>query len=109
MIEEAGIATVSITMMPDMARRAGVPRALGVDMPFGHTCGHARNSDEQTAIVAAALSLLESASGPETVVDLDKPRWEGDADWHPPEPSPIIAALKEQRRREAELRRSGSP
>ena len=103
-IETAGIATVSINLMPDIARRAAVPRCVGVEMPYGHPCGHAGDAAEQTAILRATLRLLNDATEP-TVVELDEPRWRGDADWHPPEPSPIIKLLIEQRKKEARERR----
>lgn len=103
-IEAAGIPTVSLNMMPDIARRAGVPRCLGVEMPYGHPCGHAGDAAEQTSIVRAALRVLAHAGAP-SVVDLDAPVWEGEADWHPPEPSPIIKLLIEQRKAQARARR----
>ncbi len=105
-IEDAGIASVSINLMPDMARRAGVPRCVGVEMPYGHPCGHAGDAAEQTTILRAALRLLDEATEP-AIVELEEPRWQGEADWHPPEPSPIIKLLIEQRRREARDRREG--
>jgi len=101
-IETAGISTVLVTMMSDVAERIGVPRIVGLEFPFGHTLGHAGERDEQTKIIRDALRVLRDAREPNTVEHLpyewpDVERWK--REWHPSEPSPIIAFLREQRRR----------
>ena len=101
-IETAGISTVLVTMMSDVAERIGVSRTVGLEFPFGHTLGHAGERDEQTKIIRDALRVLRDAREPNTVEHLpyewpDVERWK--REWHPSEPSPIIAFLREQRRR----------
>jgi hypothetical protein len=101
-IEAAGISTVLVTMVPDLAERIGVPRIVGVEFPFGHTLGHAGDHEEQMNVIRDALRVLRDASEPNTVVHLpyewpDVERWK--QEWHPKEPAPIIAFLIEQRRR----------
>ncbi|MGQ9572907.1 MAG: hypothetical protein ACUVV3_06955 [Dehalococcoidia bacterium] len=101
-IEATGISTVMVTMMPDLAERVGVPRAVGVEFPFGHTLGHAGDREEQMKVIGDALRVLRDARQPNTVEHLpyqwpDVERWK--QEWHPKEPSPIIAFLAEQRRR----------
>lgn len=85
-------------MMPDIAKRIGVPRALGVAFPYGHTLGHAHDEEEHRAVSRAALSLLETASTPNTIVELPRPWADPDGTWrkrwHPSEPSPIIKMLR---------------
>jgi hypothetical protein len=38
-VEAAGIPTVIVTMLPDLAERFGLPRIVGVEFPFGHPFG----------------------------------------------------------------------
>jgi len=95
LIEEAGIATVMVTMMPDLAAKFRLSRVVGVEFPFGHAFGMPGDAAMQRQVCEAALSLLEEAQGPESRVDLDI-KWPVDAaiayrDWQPSEPSPIVA------------------
>jgi len=104
-IEAAGISTVMVTAMPDLAERAGVPRIVGLEFPFGHTLGHAGDGEEQMKVVRDALRVLRDARQPNAVEHLpyewpDFERWK--QAWHPSEPAPIIALLIEQRRRARE-------
>jgi hypothetical protein len=89
---------VVITMMPDIAQRIGVPRAVAVEFPFGHTLGHAHDEREHRAVLTAALELLEEAAEPGTIVPLEliwpDPDREWHKRWHPPEPSPILKLLR---------------
>jgi hypothetical protein len=56
-IEAAGIATVSITMLSEVTRKVDPPRALFVDAPLGYPCGPPHAPDEQRRIVRSALGL----------------------------------------------------
>ncbi len=101
-IEAAGISTVMVTTMPDVTERVGAPRIVGVEFPFGHMLGHAGEREEQMSVIRDALRVLRDAGEPNTVEHLpyewpDAERWK--REWHPSEPAPIIAFLREQRRR----------
>jgi hypothetical protein len=112
-IEAAGIPSVTVTMMPELAEKYRTSRVLGVEFPFGHSYGVVADSEMQTRTLRAALDLLESATEPETRVDLEA-LWPGDPkqaykDWQPTEPSPIVEHnldLIRQARREAAERDS---
>ncbi len=99
--EQEGLATVIINMMPVWGERFGAPRTLGVEFPFGHTCGPCGETALQKRVVRAALGVLENASGPPPVVaHFDEP-WPLPFDdwkkaWQPPEPSPVIRWMREQ-------------
>ena len=100
--EEAGLSTVLVTMMPYWAERLGVPRTVGVEFPYGHPLGRPGDRDTQTGIIREALRLLEEATGPGEIRELDYV-WpqdldEAKRDWQPLEPSPIIRMMLEQRR-----------
>ncbi len=102
-IEAAGIPTVTVTMMPDLATKSRLSRVLGVEFPFGQAFGMIGDLAMQREVTAAALGLLATAQGPETRRDLDI-TWPIDTktayrDWQPPEISPIVAASLEQIRK----------
>ncbi len=105
LIEEAGIATVTVTMMPDLARKFRLSRVVGVEFPFGHAFGMPNDRAMQRKVSDAALRLLAEASEPESRVDVDI-EWPVDArtayrDWQPSEASPIVA-FNFRRRQEAD-------
>ena len=107
-IEEAGIPTVMVTMMPDLAEKFGLSRVVGVEFPFGHPMGMPGDAETQTGVLLAALRHLEQAAEPRARRDLDY-KWPIPQDiaykaWQPREPSPIVAWFKEQvlKRRAAE-------
>ena len=106
-IEAAGIPTVTLTMMPDLASKTRVSRVLGVEFPFGQAFGMVDDLDMQREVAEAALRLLDEAREPETRRDLDL-EWPIDSKiayraWQPAEVSPIVAASLARRkaRREA--------
>lgn len=57
-IEECGIPTASITMLPDITTIIRPPRALVVPYPLGFPLGEANNPDLQTNILQALMALL---------------------------------------------------
>lgn len=57
-IEKAGIATVSISLLLDVTRRVEPPRALAVDRPLGYPFGGPNNPELQRSIILAALDLV---------------------------------------------------
>ena len=102
-IEEAGIPTVTITMMPDLATKTRLSRIIGVEFPFSQAFGMIDDLDMQRKVAEAAVRLLEQAKEPETRQDLDI-EWPVDTKtaykaWQPPEISPIVAQNLEQIRK----------
>lgn len=69
-IEKAGISTVSISLCKDVTETIGVPRAVSVPFPFGHTFGPTADDIMQMRILKDALQLLETAEKPGQVVAL---------------------------------------
>lgn len=97
LVEEQGIATVTVTMMPDTAMKMRAPRVVGVPFPFGHSFGTPHNDDLMLAVARGACEALEDAASPGYRLDLDAleypvPQEVAYKTWHPPEPSPIVAA-----------------
>lgn len=98
--EAAGLSTVTVTMMPGHAARAGIPRAVGVEFPFGHPLGRPGDAATQLAVIRDALRTLESAVRPNTVVPLSyewpEPQEIAYKSWQPREMSPIVRYMREQ-------------
>lgn len=91
------MATIMVTNMPFWADRVGVPRALGVEMPFGHILGKPGDSIGQRRIIEQALDVLESAGAPGMVVHSEF-KWAGTAEEaarlsHPAAPPPIMGEM----------------
>ena len=57
-IEKGGIATVSLTLVPEITERVAPPRALSVDYPLGYPLGAPDDAALQTRIILSALTLL---------------------------------------------------
>ncbi len=63
-IENRGIPTASITMLPDITRKIRPPRALAVPYPLGFPLGEANNPDLQTDVLQALMNLLDKDDVP---------------------------------------------
>jgi hypothetical protein len=111
LIEESGIATVVVTMMPALAEKFRPARVVGVEFPFGHAFGMPEDQAMQRTAAEAAVQLLSEATEPESRLDVDI-EWPIDdrtayRDWQPSEPSPIVAQ-NIRRRAEIEARRGSA-
>ena len=69
-LEASAIPTVALSMIPDLTRAVGVPRLAGISYPFGQPLGRPHDADGQRAVLRATLELLESATGPDTYVEM---------------------------------------
>jgi hypothetical protein len=102
-IEEAGIPTVTVTMMPELAEKFRLSRIVGVEFPFGHAFGMPIDPAMQLAVARAAVRALSEANEPGFRLDLDIecPIDTATAyrDWQPAEPSPIVKYNLERRAR----------
>jgi hypothetical protein len=58
-LERRGIATTSVTALPEVTRKVGIPRALEVPYALGYPLGRPRDAELQTRILCAAFALLE--------------------------------------------------
>ncbi len=101
------MSAVLVTVMPYWAERLGVPRTVGVEFPYGHPLGQPGDRDTQMGIIREALRLLEQATEPGEIRELDYV-WpqeldEAKRDWQPTEPSPIIKMMLEQRRAQRQV------
>ena len=82
-----------------LQRAVGMPRVAAIEHPFGRPYGDVGDAETQGQVLRAALRVAETATQPGHVEHLPFVWHQDPADtkWHPPEPSPIIALLKERR------------
>ena len=57
-IENRGMPTASITMLPGVTRKIRPPRSLAVPYPLGFPLGEANNRELQTDVLLALMALL---------------------------------------------------
>jgi hypothetical protein len=111
-LEHAGLSTILVTNMPYWAEKVGVPRALAIEFPFGHTLGQPHDASLQMRVIGEALQVLETAQVPGTIVHSPEiwpvPKEEAIRSWQPPQPSPIIAYLAPRFREILRQRRNRS-
>lgn len=62
--EEAGLATVVLSSVREMAEKSSPPRALHCEFPLGRPLGKPLDPDFQHDVLSRALALLEYDSGP---------------------------------------------
>jgi hypothetical protein len=109
-IEEAGIPTVTVTMMPFLAEKFRLSRIVGVEFPFGHAFGLPNDPAMQLQVARTAVQALREAQEPGYRLDVDI-EWPIDTaaayrDWQPAEASPIVKFNLERRAR-LEAQRGG--
>ena len=69
-IERAGIPTVTVSLRPEITYGVGVSRAAYARFPMGNPLGEPRRADQQHLMLEALLRLLETATEPQTFVEL---------------------------------------
>lgn len=67
-IEAAGIPTVCLIGLRDIAEKVRPPRSLHLKWPFGHPLGEAGNRFQQLTVLAYALEMFYTVSAPATIV-----------------------------------------
>ena len=94
-MEERGLVTVSLTNMPFVTEKIGVPRAVAVEFPFGMIWGHPGEREMHQGIMARMLEAVEAIDVPGTIIELPCTWPEEDfrkRDWFPKEPTPWLAS-----------------
>lgn len=100
-IENLGIPTVTVTMIPDLAEKFRLSRIVGVEFPFGHSFGLPGRDDMMLTVSRAAVQALAEAGAPAYRLDVDL-EWPVPIEiaykaWQPPRPSPIVAEMLKRR------------
>jgi hypothetical protein len=73
-IEAAGVTTVALALVKEVAEAARAPRMLYLHWPFGHALGEPGNVAQQRTILHDMLSMARAASRPGLVIELPY-RW----------------------------------
>ena len=60
-MEAAGVATVTLSTLPDFTRSVGAPRVAGIAYPMGMPLGAPGDADGQREVLKAALRVIEEA------------------------------------------------
>jgi hypothetical protein len=63
-LEQVGIATVGISLLPDVTKKVRPPRTLSVPFRFGYPLGNPHDRDLQRDVILSALGLLERTDLP---------------------------------------------
>lgn len=69
-LEEAGLSTVGISLMPGITSRVVPPRTVSVHFPLGRVTGPPFEAGLQSKVVIAALESAASMTQPGTVEKL---------------------------------------
>jgi len=94
-LEERGLVTVSLTNMPFITEKIGVPRAVAVEFPFGMIWGHPGEREMQRDIMLHMLEAVETTEKPGTIIELPYTWPDEDLkkrDWFSPEPPPWMSS-----------------
>lgn len=77
-------------------RLVGMPRIAAIEHPFGRPYGDVGAARTQRAVLKSALDVLYSARTPGHIEHLPFlwPQDPKETNWHPAQPSPIIAMMK---------------
>lgn len=71
-IEAAGIPTVCVIGLRDIAEQVRPPRSVHLRWPFGHPLGEPGNRAQQLSVIFYALQVLMDAEEPGIILD---PGW----------------------------------
>ncbi len=69
-IEQAGIATIGLTIVRDYTEKIKPPRSLFLRWPFGHPVGEPFHRAQQRTVLLDSLEYLYSIDTPGTIIDL---------------------------------------
>lgn len=69
-LEDGGISTVSLSMIPELTRAQGVPRLAGISHPMSRPMGAKGDAEGQLSVLKATLQVLDTATAPDTYVEL---------------------------------------
>jgi D-proline reductase (dithiol) PrdB len=101
-LEANGIATVIMGCAKDIVEHAAVPRFLFSDFPLGNSAGKPHDVASQARTLELALSVLESAPGPQTTVQSPL-RWSADHAWKRDYSNAAMLSAEELARRRREF------
>jgi hypothetical protein len=69
-VEGAGVTTVGLALVKEVAVAAHAPRLLFLHWPFGHALGEPGRAEQHRTVLRDMLSMARCATQPGLVVDL---------------------------------------
>jgi D-proline reductase (dithiol) PrdB len=69
-LDEAGLATISLTLVRQITEMVKPSRALYVEHPFGHTFGDLHDCELQRRILLDSLNAAEKITEPGAIIEL---------------------------------------
>ncbi len=93
-IEARGLATLVLSVMPEVTASVGAPRVAGIGYPLGRPLGVPGDAEGQRAVLRAALGAFETIERFGGRIDLDFPPPARRGRLHPKEPPPIVKLLR---------------
>ncbi|MFQ5694179.1 MAG: hypothetical protein ACE5IM_14220, partial [Nitrospinota bacterium] len=72
-LEEAGVSTVSVSVVRDLSEMMTLPRVVSPRFPIGNPLGRAGDRQGQRRVLWEALRTLEERTRPGEIVDLPYP------------------------------------
>lgn len=76
--EQEGIATASLTHIPELTEKVTVPRALHIKFPLGRSFGQAGRTDLQRKIVIDLLEIVQNRTPEDEKIQKLPYRWRRD-------------------------------
>ena len=70
-LEEHGIATVTLTLMKDVAQSVKPPRSIFLRFPFGSPMGKPGDTTNQIKVLKTALEALEKIETPASIIETE--------------------------------------
>ncbi len=94
-IEDAGVPTACLSMIPPLTRATGAPRVIGLAHPMGMAFGRPGDADGQRDVLRAALEAAAAMTEPRSYTELPFiwPEPRSAAIRHPDPPPPIVQLL----------------
>ncbi len=93
-MEEQGLSTLVLSVMPEITASVGAPRVAGIGYPLGRPLGMPGDAEGQRAVLQAALATFERIERVGGRIDLDFPRPPRRGRLHPKEAPPIVKLLR---------------
>jgi D-proline reductase (dithiol) PrdB len=69
-VEQAGIPTISISIVREYTEKVKPPRAIFLRWPFGHPLGEPGHRDQQAAVLDKAFKALYEIDQPGQIIDI---------------------------------------
>ncbi len=92
----AGLATVSLSNIPELTASVGVPRLVAIEYPFGRNVGMPGDAAGQRRVLCSALQAAADmkCAGDCVHLSFEWPEPPKMARAHPPVPPPIVQHLR---------------